>query len=227
MSKTLWITEITRGLIQHLVPITKALNSSRVSPAGIAVHETNSCKHVPCKTVAPKLSIFSLCSKVWHFATLHVRCRCCWTQQGVFWATQPDSGADRVQTCGVLHRQHSSSWVTNTTTGLPHYCKRAVPTKKGTPQFLKGDQKEVLFWAKGKPKGTSTSKSQTSGIRVNLKPPTQNLNVCSSWITNTSAGLLHRCNRAILVKTAQYLWTSGIRVNLTLKFKCGLFFKYL
>ena len=61
--------------------------------------------------------VFRPCKQLWHFATLHVRCSCCWTQQGVFWATQTPGRPSPDQ------RQSSScsSWVTSTHTGLPHY----------------------------------------------------------------------------------------------------------
>ena len=61
--------------------------------------------------------VFRPCKQFWHFATLHVCCSCCWTQQGVFWATQTPGRPSPDQ------RQSSScsSWVTSTHTGLPHY----------------------------------------------------------------------------------------------------------
>ena len=65
--------------------------------------------------VVPKPNLFRPRKQLWHFATLHVRCSCCWTQQGIFWATQtPGQTESRPAAVFLL-------LVTSTHTGLPHY----------------------------------------------------------------------------------------------------------
>ena len=96
--------------------------------------------------------VFRPCKQLWHFATLHVRSSCCWTQQGVFWATQTpgqtESRPAAVLLLLVLSHQHTHR-------PSPLYCNRTAllhqnPFSKFHMQeglgILKSSATDLIYW---------------------------------------------------------------------------------